>query len=105
MARKKVSVRLFWSNGKNSDQRAQQGRQWRSCGASPFEGLAEKINWLKRKYRKIRLVPHQLKAGLSATTIKSGRLTRESQCQTEARDPFFDALEDMNAGGLPRQNG
>jgi hypothetical protein len=68
------------------------------ASASPFEGLAEKINWLEKKAPEDPFGAALLKAGLSATTIKEWSVDPRVTMPDGSKGSIFDALEDMNAG-------
>lgn len=68
------------------------------ASASPFEGLAEKCNWLGLSIQKIGFGKALLKAGLSARTIRAWSLDpRVKLLNDDGEGSIFDALEDMDA--------
>jgi hypothetical protein len=68
------------------------------ASASPFEGLAEKINWLGKKAPEDPFGAALLKAGLSATTIKEWSVDPRVTMPDGSKGSIFDALEDLDAG-------
>lgn len=87
--------------------------QWKSLGlkaepnkgdngvhasASPFEGLAEKKNWLGKKLTDDAFGQALVKAGLSVTTIEEWSVDPRVNMPDGSMGSVFDALEDMDVG-------
>jgi hypothetical protein len=69
------------------------------ASASPFEGLAEKINWLGRSIETDPFGSALLDAGLSKKTIKAWSVDPRVNLKSDgSQGSVFDALEDMNVG-------
>ena len=68
------------------------------ASASPFEGLAEKINWLKRSVTDDAFGKALLGAGLSKETIAEWSVDPQVNQPGGGRGSVFDALEDMDVG-------
>merc|ERR1719461_2246473 len=69
------------------------------ASASPFEGLAERANWLKCKVEDDGFGKALLDAGISADTIKAWSVDPQVKVDADGKmGSLFDALEDMNAG-------
>mmetsp|Transcript_17864 Transcript_17864/g.49539 ORF Transcript_17864/g.49539 Transcript_17864/m.49539 type:complete len:380 (-) Transcript_17864:228-1367(-) len=66
------------------------------ASASPFEGLAEKTNWLSANLKKDPLGKALLDAGLSKKTIKQWCLDPQIKVSDTETGSVFDALEDMD---------
>jgi hypothetical protein len=66
------------------------------ASASPFEGLAEKINWLKSPIEQNALGQALLSAGLSKDTIVEWSVDPQVILPDGSRGSIFDALEDMD---------
>lgn len=62
------------------------------ASASPFEGLAERMNWLKASPEKDPFGAQLIKAGLTAATIRAWSL--DPQVKEKS---LFDQLEDLDA--------
>lgn len=67
------------------------------ASASPFEGLAEKINWLKRSLEENSFGQALLAAGLSKETIIEWSVDPQVMMSDGSKGSVFDALEDMDA--------
>eukprot|EP00978_Attheya_sp_CCMP212_P031544 scaffold119746_cov48-Attheya_sp.AAC.1 len=68
------------------------------ASASPFEGLAEKMNWLGKDMEIDTFGSALLKTGISAETIKAWSVDpRVELPEGEGMGSIFDALEDMDA--------
>jgi len=69
------------------------------ASASPFEGLAEKLNWLGRSVEEDPFGKALLDAGLSKSTIKEWSVDpRITISDDGSLGSVFDALEDMDVG-------
>jgi hypothetical protein len=69
------------------------------ASASPFEGLAEKCNWLGISIGKDKFGRALLKAGLSEQTIKDWSVDPRVNISEGEKGSVFDALEDMDVNG------
>jgi hypothetical protein len=68
------------------------------ASASPFEGLAEKLNWLKRPLEQNGFGKALLAAGLSKATILAWSVDPQVILSPDGtKGSVFDALEDMDA--------
>jgi len=68
------------------------------ASASPFEGLAERANWLKCKVEDDGFGKAMLDGGISADTIKAWSVDPQVKVDADGKmGSLFDALEDMNA--------
>jgi hypothetical protein len=67
------------------------------ASASPFEGLAEKINWLKRSLEQDSFGQALLAAGLSKETINEWSVDPQVTMPDGKPGSVFDALEDMDS--------
>jgi hypothetical protein len=68
------------------------------ASASPFEGLAEKINWLRRPLESDDFGKALLAAGLSKTTIEEWSVDPQViVSENGSKGSVFDALEDLDA--------
>jgi hypothetical protein len=67
------------------------------ASASPFEGLAEKMNWLKRPLEKDGFGQALLSAGLSKGRILDWSVDPQVILPDGSKGSVFDALEDMDA--------
>jgi len=67
------------------------------ASASPFEGLAEKTNWLAASISKDSFGKALLEAGLSEETIKAWSVDPRVELPGGEKGSIFDALEDMDA--------
>ena len=68
------------------------------ASASPFEGLAEKNNWLGIDFSKDAFGKALLDAGLSEETIKAWSVDPRVELSEGGKGSVFDALEDMDVG-------
>lgn len=66
------------------------------ASASPFEGLAEKINWLGKSIDKDPFGESLLNAGLSRKTIQEWSVDPRIKMPDDSLGSIFDALEDMD---------
>ena len=66
------------------------------ASASPFEGLAERINWLGKKPEEDSFGQALLKAGLSQKTIAEWSVDPRVKMPDGSMGSIFDALEDMD---------
>lgn len=66
------------------------------ASASPFEGLAEKTNWLGAHISEESFGKALLKAGISEGTIKEWSVDPQVILQDGTKGSIFDALEDMD---------
>ena len=67
------------------------------ASASPFEGMAERMNWLQVPASEDPFAKALLEAGLSEETIKAWSVDPRVKVDGEMSS-IFDALEDMDAG-------
>ena len=67
------------------------------ASASPFEGLAEKINWLGKTLESEAFGSALLSAGLSKKTINAWSVDPRVTLADGSKGSVFDALEDMDA--------
>jgi len=67
------------------------------ASASPFEGLAEKQNWLKHKISEDKFGKALLDAGLNEEVIKEWSIDPRVELPDGSKGSVFDALEDMDA--------
>jgi len=66
------------------------------ASASPFEGLAEKLNWLGRKIEQDPFGKALLAAGLSKKTIEAWSVDPQVKLTDGSKASVFDTLEDMD---------
>jgi hypothetical protein len=66
------------------------------ASASPFEGLAEKMNWLEKSVEDLQFGKELLAAGLSKETIKAWSIDPRVKQPDGVEGSLFDALEDMD---------
>lgn len=67
------------------------------ASASPFEGLAEKMNWLGKALGDDPFAAALLRAGLSETTIREWSVDPRITISADGdKGSVFDALEDMD---------
>ena len=66
------------------------------ASASPFEGLAEKSNWLNKKVEEDSFGKALLDAGLSIDTINDWSVDPRVELPEGGKGSVFDALEDMD---------
>lgn len=67
------------------------------ASASPFEGLAEMLNWLKSPLEQVPFGEALLSAGLSKSTIMEWSVDPQVTLPDGNKGSVFDALEDMDA--------
>lgn len=67
------------------------------ASASPFEGLAERTNWLEGKLEDDAFAAALLEAGLSKHTIEEWSVDPQINLPDGTKGSVFDALEDMDA--------
>jgi len=67
------------------------------ASASPFEGLAERMNWLETPCTKDPYGQRLLEAGLDEATIKAWSVDPQVTIEGNKKGSLFDQLEDMNA--------
>lgn len=67
------------------------------ASASPFEGLAEKTNWLGIKLEDDSFGRALLESGLSTATLKAWSKDPQVKVADAEKGSVFDALEDLNA--------
>jgi len=68
------------------------------ASASPFEGLAEKNNWLNVSFASDGFGKALIAAGLSEETIKEWSVDPRVEMEDGSKGSVFDALEDMDSG-------
>ena len=66
------------------------------ASASPFEGLAEKINWLGKSVKDFPFGKAILAAGISEKTVKEWSLDPRIAMPDGSTGSVFDALEDLD---------
>eukprot|EP00928_Gymnodinium_smaydae_P059429 TRINITY_DN4275_c0_g1_i3.p1 TRINITY_DN4275_c0_g1~~TRINITY_DN4275_c0_g1_i3.p1 ORF type:complete len:464 (-),score=141.51 TRINITY_DN4275_c0_g1_i3:222-1613(-) len=68
------------------------------ASASPFEGLAERLNWLEVQCKADKYCKAMLNAGISEDTIKKWSVDPQVKIEASGKKgSLFDALEDMDA--------
>eukprot|EP01063_Lacrimia_lanifica_P032033 TRINITY_DN53_c0_g2_i4.p1 TRINITY_DN53_c0_g2~~TRINITY_DN53_c0_g2_i4.p1 ORF type:complete len:306 (+),score=171.52 TRINITY_DN53_c0_g2_i4:58-975(+) len=67
------------------------------ASASPFEGLAERNNWLKTPIKQDPFGRHLLGAGLASSTIAAWSVDPQVPIGDGKKGSLFDQLEDMDA--------
>merc|ERR1711920_1025634 len=67
------------------------------ASASPFEGLAERMNWLETPCRKDAYCKALLRAGVEEATINAWAVDPQVNIGGGKKGSLFDALEDMDA--------
>jgi len=67
------------------------------ASASPFEGLAERLNWLKADLKEDTFGSLLVEAGLSDKLINEWSVDPQVTYEDGSKGSIFDALEDMNA--------
>jgi len=67
------------------------------ASASPFEGLAERMNWLETPCRRDAYCKALVRAGVREATIKAWSVDPQVKIETDKKGSLFDALEDMDA--------
>mmetsp|Transcript_83054 Transcript_83054/g.192938 ORF Transcript_83054/g.192938 Transcript_83054/m.192938 type:complete len:332 (+) Transcript_83054:73-1068(+) len=68
------------------------------ASASPFEGLAERMNWLQVPCRKDAYCKAMLRAGVKEAMINAWSVDPQVKLEGGKQGSLFDALEDMDAG-------
>lgn len=66
------------------------------ASASPFEGLAEKLNWAKKSIREDPFGQALLSAGLTVETIQAWSIDPQINLPNNEFGSIFDALEDLD---------
>jgi len=66
------------------------------ASASPFEGLAERMNWLGTKVEEDDFGKALMAAGVSAQTIKEWSVDPVVAYEDDSKGSIFDALEDLD---------
>lgn len=66
------------------------------ASASPFEGLAEKNNWLGKKFEQDAFGKAMNNSGISKATIEEWSVDPQVEQPLGGKGSLFDALEDMN---------
>jgi len=68
------------------------------ASASPFEGVAERMNWLEKKCSDDTYCNSMLKAGIRAEIIKAWSVDPQVKIEASGKKgSLFDSLEDLNA--------
>jgi len=67
------------------------------ASASPFEGLAERMNWMQEELKSNPFGESLLNAGISEETIKAWSVDPQVKYSAEEKGSLFDAVEDMDA--------
>jgi hypothetical protein len=67
------------------------------ASASPFEGLAERLNWLNMELEADAFGKALLEAGLAKHTIENWSTDPQIKLPDGSKGSVFDALEDMDA--------
>lgn len=67
------------------------------ASASPFEGLAEKANWLKRPIEGDKFGKAILSKGIPLGTIKEWSIDPRVELPGGGKGSLFDSLEDMDS--------
>ncbi len=67
------------------------------ASASPFEGLAEKTNWLKRTVEGDKFGKAILAKGIPLATIKAWSVDPRVEVPGGGKGSLFDALEDLDS--------
>jgi len=67
------------------------------ASASPFEGLAERLNWCEAKLEDDAFGKEMLSAGISAKFINDGCVDPQVTLEDGKKGSLFDALEDLDA--------
>jgi hypothetical protein len=68
------------------------------ASASPFEGLAEKTNWLKRTIQGDTFGKAMLAKGIPLETIQAWSVDPRVALPGGGKGSLFDALEDLDSG-------
>jgi len=66
------------------------------ASASPFEGLAERMNWLEKPLAEDAFGKKLLEAGISEETIKAWTVDPQVPLPEDKKGSLFDALEDLD---------
>lgn len=66
------------------------------ASASPFEGLAEKMNWLNKKLDKDTFGKALMNSGVSKKTIQEWSVDPQVQLPDNQKGSIFDYLEDLD---------
>lgn len=97
----KESIRgLIYASWKDLGLKAQPdtGDNGVHASASPFEGMAERLNWLKADFSKDTFAQALVKNGVTEKTIKAWCVDPQVIINDKKeKGSLFDALEDMNA--------
>lgn len=67
------------------------------ASASPFEGLAERMNWLETPCRKDAYCQALVRAGIKEAVIKAWSVDPQVNIESGKKGSLFDALEDLDA--------
>lgn len=67
------------------------------ASASPFEGLAERMNWLETPCQKDAFCKALVKAGVKEAVIKAWSVDPQVKLESGKKGSLFDALEDLDA--------
>lgn len=67
------------------------------ASASPFEGLAERMNWLGADMKTDAFGKAMLEGGITEEMIKAWSVDPQVTLEDKSKGSLFDALEDMNA--------
>jgi len=73
------------------------------ASASPFEGLAERMNWLRATCDKDDYCQSLVKAGISEDTIKNWSVDPQVPYGEGKKGSLFDALEDLDAADCTKK--
>mmetsp|Transcript_51605 Transcript_51605/g.165212 ORF Transcript_51605/g.165212 Transcript_51605/m.165212 type:complete len:332 (-) Transcript_51605:288-1283(-) len=68
------------------------------ASASPFEGLAERMNWLETPCRKDAYCKALVRAGVKEAVINAWSVDPQVKLEGGKKGSLFDALEDLDAG-------
>merc|ERR1711920_806845 len=67
------------------------------ASASPFEGLAERMNWLETPCRKDSYCQALVRAGVKEAVIKAWSVDPQVNIDGGKKGSLFDSLEDLDA--------
>jgi nucleoside diphosphate kinase len=67
------------------------------ASASPFEGVAERMNWLEKKCEDDKYCTSLLRAGLRSEIIKAWSVDPQVKLENGKKGSLFDQLEDLDA--------
>jgi len=67
------------------------------ASASPFEGLAERMNWLETPCRRDAYCKALVRAGIKEAVIKAWSVDPQVKVEAAKKGSLFDALEDLDA--------